>query len=143
MKQTNPQSSSSHDQAADSAVTALNSSAGGLSAAEVKSRLLSHDQNRLPEAPRRSAWMRFALQFQNILIYVLLGAGVVTALLGHWIDTGVIVAVVIVNEIIGGMQDGKAERAMDAIRQMLAPRASVLRGVARRADATSRCWLAR
>jgi magnesium-transporting ATPase (P-type) len=117
-----------HQQSPEAVLTALNASHHGLSQGEAGSRLQTHGRNRLPEAPRPSAWLRFALQFHNILIYVLLGAAVVTALLGHWIDTGVILAVVIVNAIIGMVQEGKAEQAMDAIRQMLAPRASVLRG---------------
>jgi magnesium-transporting ATPase (P-type) len=116
-----------HQQSPQAVLTALNAGHHGLSQDEAGSRLQTHGRNRLPEAPRPSAWKRFALQFHNILIYVLLGAGVVTALLGHWIDTSVILAVVIVNAIIGVVQEGKAERAMDAIRQMLAPRASVLR----------------
>jgi hypothetical protein len=75
----------------------------------------------------RSAAGFRGLQFHNILIYVLLGAAVVTALLDHWTDTAVILAVVVVNAIIGVIQEGKAEKAMEAIRRMLAPRAAVLR----------------
>ena len=71
--------------------------------------------------------MRLLLQFHHILIYVLIGSAVITALLRHWVDTGVILAVVIANAIIGFLQEGKAEKAMDAIRHMLAPRANVLR----------------
>jgi magnesium-transporting ATPase (P-type) len=58
---------------------------------------------------------------------VLIGAAVVTALLGHWVDTVVILAVVVVNAMIGLVQEGKAEKAMEAIRHMLAPSAAVLR----------------
>jgi magnesium-transporting ATPase (P-type) len=76
--------------------------------------------------------MRFLWQFHNILIYVLLGAAVITAFLAHWVDMCVILAVVIVNAVIGFLQEGKAEKAMDAIRQMLAPHASVLRDGERR-----------
>jgi magnesium-transporting ATPase (P-type) len=63
-------------------------------------------------------------QFDNILIYVLIGAAVITALLEHWVDTSVILAVVIINAIIGFIQEGKAEMAMDAIRN-LKPRCCV------------------
>ncbi len=65
--------------------------------------------------------------FNNVLIYVLLGAAVVTILLQHWVDTSVILSVVLANAVIGFVQEGKAEAAMDAIRNMLAPRASVQR----------------
>jgi magnesium-transporting ATPase (P-type) len=99
----------------------------GLAAAEVQARQQQHGPNRLPEGRRAGPWRRFLLQFHNVLIYVLLGAAVVTALLGHWIDTGVILAVVIVNALIGFLQEGKAEKAMDAIRSMLSLDAAVTR----------------
>ena len=86
-----------------------------------------HGPNRLPEARARGPLMRFLAQFHNVLIYVLLGAAVVTAGLQHWVDTGVILAVVLANAVIGFIQEGKAEAAMAAIRGMLAPRAAVLR----------------
>src|SRR5690606_32802645 len=84
--------------------------------------------NRLPTAVKRSVFLRFLSHFHNILIYVLIGSAVITAFLDHWVDTGVILAVVIVNAIIGYIQEGKAEKAMDAIRHMLAPHANVIRG---------------
>jgi magnesium-transporting ATPase (P-type) len=106
--------------------------AGGLTQAEVDARLQAHGPNRLPEPPQRSAWLRFLLHFHNILIYVLLGSAVVTAALGHVVDTLVILAVVLGNAVIGFVQEGKAEKAMAAIRRMLAPRAAVLRDGDRR-----------
>ncbi|URM26852.1 cation-transporting P-type ATPase [Pseudomonas frederiksbergensis] len=99
----------------------------GLETAEVQARLVHTGFNRLPEAARRPAWLRFLLQFHNILIYVLLGSAAITAMLQHLWDTVVILAVVVANAIIGYVQEGKAEKAMDAIRQMLAPHAAVLR----------------
>ena len=105
----------------------LDADAGGLGEAEAKRRLETYGPNRLPEPPRRHAFARFLLQFHNILIYVLLGAAVITALLHHVVDTLVILAVVLVNALIGFFQEGKAESAMEAIRQMLAPRAAVIR----------------
>ena len=60
-------------------------------------------------------------------MYVLIGGAAVTAILGHMVDTWVILAVVLVNAIMGFIQEGRAENAMAAIRQMLAPQASVLR----------------
>ncbi len=99
----------------------------GLGGAEAARRLEAHGQNRLPEAPGRNVVIRFLSHFNNILIYVLLGAAVITAALGHMVDTGVIVAVVVANAVIGFIQEGRAEQAMGAIRQMLAPHSSVLR----------------
>ncbi|KAF1722337.1 cation-transporting P-type ATPase [Pseudoxanthomonas wuyuanensis] len=116
-----------HDRPVEEVLQALKTAPAGLSQDEAGARLKSHGPNRLPEGRKRSVLVRFLLQFHNILIYVLLGAAIVTALLDHLIDTAVILAVVIVNAVIGFIQEGKAEKAMDAIRQMLAPRANVLR----------------
>ena len=79
-------------------------------------------------AKRRSALLRLLLQFHNVLLYVLLAASVVTASLGHWVDTGVILAVVVINAVIGFIQEGKAEQAMNAVRKMLSLQATVIRG---------------
>ncbi len=117
---------------ADMALAAVDGQAAGLSTAEAALRLDRYGPNRLPEPPRRSALLRFLAHFHNILIYVLLGTAVITAALGHLVDTGVILAVVIANAIIGFIQEGRAEQAMDAIRQMLAPKSSVLRDGERR-----------
>lgn len=108
-------------------LAALGSTPAGLTAAEAARRLAQHGPNRLPEAQGRGPVLRFLAQFHNVLIYVLIGAAMVTAILQHWIDTGVILAVVLANAVIGFIQEGKAEAAMAAIRQMLAPRAAVLR----------------
>jgi len=117
-----------HNISGDITLDKLKSSTSGLSQTEAKTRLFNCGLNRLPQTPRQSSLIRFFLHFHNILIYVLIGSAVITALLGHWIDTGVILAVVIVNAIIGFIQEGKAEHAMDAIRHMLILRANVIRG---------------
>lgn len=120
--------SDAHHQQADAVLLALSSSARGLTQAEALKRLSEHGLNRLTPPAKRGALMRFLLQFHNVLIYVLLAAAVVTALLAHWVDTAVIVGVVVINSIIGFIQEGKAEQAMEAIRRMLSPEATVLRG---------------
>lgn len=117
---------------------ALGAGETGLTGAEAAARLEKYGPNRLPEPARRHVAVRFLLHFNNVLIYVLLGSAVITALLGHFIDTGVILAVVLANAIIGFVQEGKAERAMEAIRHMLALQASVLRdGVRQQVDGTA------
>lgn len=127
--------SSWHDKPAPAVLDELNASAEGLTEAEAQARLQAHGRNSLPEPLKRSALVRFLLQFNNILIYVLLGSAAITAAMGHFIDTFVILTVVIANAIIGFIQEGKAEHAMDAIRHMLAPHASVMRdGKRRRVD---------
>ncbi|MFD3263477.1 cation-transporting P-type ATPase [Phenylobacterium ferrooxidans] len=110
----------------------LKATSTGLSQAEAEARLKIYGANRLPEAKKRSVFLRFLMQFHHILIYVLIGAAVITALLNHLVDTLVILAVVVANALIGFIQEGKAEKAMDAIRQMLAPHANVLRDGERR-----------
>jgi len=106
---------------------AQHATAAGLSADNAAARLARHGPNRLPEPPRTSALRRFSRQFRNVLIYVLLAASAVTALLREWADTSVILGVVLVNALIGFLQEGKAERALEAISGMLSPRATILR----------------
>jgi magnesium-transporting ATPase (P-type) len=116
-----------HAVSANDAISLQESRPSGLTEAEVHERLERNGLNRLPEPAKRGALIRFLLHFHNILIYVLLGSAAITAVLGHLADTLVILAVVIVNAAIGFVQEGKAEKAMDAIRRMLALKASVLR----------------
>lgn len=121
-----------HAAPVEATLAALDATLKGLSQDEAELRLRQFGANRLPEPPRRNPILRFLAHFHNVLIYVLLGAALITAGLGHFVDTGVIVAVVIANAIIGFIQEGRAEKAMEAIRQMLAPHTSVLRDARRR-----------
>ena len=116
-----------HSQSPAACFAALEASPNGLIGSEATRRLKEYGPNRLPEAVGRGPVLRFIAQFNNVLIYVLLAAAVVTGVLQHWIDTSVILAVVIANAAIGYIQEGKAEAAMAAIRDMLAPNAAVLR----------------
>jgi len=103
----------------------------GLSSNEARRRLARYGPNRLPPPRRRGPLARFLAQFHNLLIYVLLAAAVMTAALAHWVDTGVILGVVVINAIIGFIQEGKAESALEAIRHMLPVHALVLRDAQR------------
>ena len=105
----------------------LSADSNGLSAEEAKKRLEEYGPNKLPESKKKSVLMRFLLQFNNVLIYVLMVAAVITALLDHWIDTWVIVAVIFINAIIGFIQEGKAEKALEGIKKMLSLHATALR----------------
>ncbi len=116
-----------HALTVEAALAAFASPADGLSSPEAARRLAADGPNSLPAPARRGSLVRFLRQFHHVLIYVLLASAAVTALLDHWIDSGVILAVVIANAVIGFIQEGRAEQAMDAIRVMLAPRAAVLR----------------
>ncbi|WP_319638949.1 cation-transporting P-type ATPase [Rhodobacter sp. Har01] len=115
--------------------------------ARAAQRLARHRPNRLPEVRIRGPLRRCLSQFHNVPVHVLLGATVVTGALQHWLDTGVIRAVVLANAVIGFLQEGKAEAAMAAIRGMLAPRAAILRagwlwrrGRAPRSGGSAGCW---
>ena len=99
----------------------------GLSAGEARTRKDRIGPNRLPSAPKQSEILRFLRQFHNVLIYVLLAAAGLAASIGHYTDAAVILAVVVVNAIIGYLQEGRAERALEAIRAMIDPRSTVIR----------------
>jgi magnesium-transporting ATPase (P-type) len=116
-----------HALSVEEAMRRLGSGGGGLTPGEAARRLAEHGPNRLPAVKGRSALRRFLAQFENLLIYILMAAGLVTALLGHLVDSAVIAGVVIVNAVVGFIQEGRAEQALDAIRDMLTPHASVLR----------------
>ncbi|MFT3688408.1 cation-transporting P-type ATPase [Paenirhodobacter sp.] len=117
-----------HARPAEDVLAQAGSGPQGLSPDDAASRLRSHGPNALPEARRRPAFLRFLSQFNNALIYFMLAGAAAAAALGHMVDAGVILAVVIVNAVVGFLQEGKAEDALSAIRNMIAPRASVLRG---------------
>ncbi|MCW8935618.1 MAG: cation-transporting P-type ATPase [Gammaproteobacteria bacterium] len=105
----------------------MSSSMNGLTQQAAEDNLQKYGSNRLRPAKKKGPLARFLAQFHNVLIYVLLASGGVTALLGHWVDSGVILGVVILNAIIGFIQEGKAEKALDAIRNMLSQQAMVKR----------------
>jgi calcium-translocating P-type ATPase len=100
----------------------------GLDLSEASARLQKYGKNRLPEGRKRSAFARFFAQFNNVLVYVLLAAGFTKLMLSLWIDAGIIFAVVVLNALLGFVQEGKAEKALDSIRNMLSAEARTLRG---------------
>lgn len=118
---------SAHSQSSAQVLATLNSAEHGLTAAQAQHRAAQYGPNLLPQAAGPSLWYRFFKHFHDTLIYVLLFSAAVTALLGHWLDTAVILAVVIINAVIGFIQEGKAEQALAGIRQMLSVHANVCR----------------
>jgi len=121
-----------HSLPAAEVLRALEANDAGLAPDEAALRFRQYGPNRLPAARRDGLPVRFARQFNNVLIYVLLASAAITALLRHWVDCSVIVGVVVINAIIGVIQEGKAERALEAIRNMLSLTATVLRAGQRR-----------
>ena len=99
----------------------------GLDAADAAERLNTYGPNRLPQGKKKGPLMRFLAQFNNILIYVLLAAGFIKLMLSLWLDASIIFAVVILNALLGFLQEGRAEQALDSIRNMLSAQARVLR----------------
>ena len=116
-----------HSATTEQTFNRLNTDGNGLDQAEAGRRLAKFGLNKLPEGKRKHVFIRFLFHFHNVLIYVLVGAAVITASLGHIVDTLVILAVVVINAAIGFVQEGKSEKAMEAIRHMLALRALVIR----------------
>ncbi|OYY08981.1 MAG: carbonate dehydratase [Rhizobiales bacterium 35-68-8] len=109
------------------AVEAFRTTLDGLTGKEAARRLAAFGPNRLPPAARRSALVRFLMQFHNPLIYVLLASALLSGASGHPTDSLVILGVVLANALIGFIQEGRAERALDAINAMIDPHASAFR----------------
>ncbi len=105
----------------------LNTSEKGLSSEEVKKRLEKFGANKLAEEKEINKLKIFIHQFASPLIYILIIAGIITLALKEYIDAGVIFAVVILNSIIGYLQEYKAEQSVRALKKMLVPKAKVLR----------------
>jgi len=100
----------------------------GLTAEEAERRRALHGPNRLPVAASRGPLARLLAQFNSLLIWVLMASAELAALIGHPIDALVIVAVVLINAVIGFIQEGRAEQALAAIRDLIDPHASIVRG---------------
>ena len=116
-----------HGLQADEVLNTLRTKLDGLSAAEAADRLKSVGPNQLPAPPKEGLLTRFFKHFNDILIYILLFAGIAKAFLGHWVDAGVILAVAIINAVVSFVQEGKAEEALEGIRKMLSLRAHTRR----------------
>lgn len=117
-----------HARPIDDVYRQLDSGPSGLDPAEAADRLRRHGPNSLPAGKGVSPILRFLGQFNNALIYFLLASAVAAVAIGHVVDAGVILAVTIINAIVGFLQEGKAERALAAIAAMVSPHANVLRG---------------
>ncbi|MDO9601884.1 MAG: HAD-IC family P-type ATPase [Rhodocyclaceae bacterium] len=101
--------------------------AAGLTASDAAARLASHGPNQLAEKPPRPAWLKFLDQFKNFLVIVLLGAAVLAGAVGELKDAIVIAIVVLLNATLGFFQEHRAEAALAALKNMLAPIARVRR----------------
>ena len=117
-----------HAESADTVVTRLDARIDcGLSSAQAQERGAKYGPNRLPEAPTRSAWLVFFGQFKSILILILIGAALLSALIGNVKDAVVILAVVVINALVGFYQEYRAERSLAALKEMLPVKTHVRR----------------
>lgn len=117
-----------HALTSEEALKHLKSTRMGLGVDEVRQRLDTHGTNRIQQQKPRPWWRRLLAQFNNILMLILLVAAAASLGLGEWIDAGAILGVVIIIALIGFVQEGKAEQALESIRNMLSPKANVIRG---------------
>ena len=99
----------------------------GLGRMEAEARLRSFGPNALPSKRQKSALMRLLLQFRQPLVYILLAASAITAGLGEWVDSGVILGVVLVNALVGFLQEAKAVRALTALSATMTTEATLVR----------------
>lgn len=106
----------------------LETGENGLTAQEAESRLLKHGKNSLKEEKGPTLFMRFLMQFKDVMVLVLLAAAIISGILGELADSIIILSIVIINAVIGVFQENKAEQALEALKSMSRPYARVIRG---------------
>ena len=99
----------------------------GLGATEASQRLTQHGANELAEAPRAAFWQRLLGQFSNFIVIILIVAALLSAVLGDYVESGAILAIVVLNAVLGLIQEGRAEAALEALAKLAAPEAQVIR----------------
>ena len=122
-----PKGEAWHNRSAEEVVAHLGSSATGLSAAEAAQRLAANGPNELKEGRRISALQIFLGQFKSLIIWILIAAGIISGMLGEVVDTIAILAIVVLNAVIGFYQEFNAEQSIAALKKMTAPQAKVRR----------------
>jgi P-type Ca2+ transporter type 2C len=116
-----------HSLEAAEVLTKLSTADTGLSPDEARRRLNEHGPNELQAFARASAWHTLASQFKNVLVMILLGATLLSGVLGHALEATVIAIIVLFAVLLGFIQEHRAERALDALREMAAPLGHVIR----------------
>jgi Ca2+-transporting ATPase len=118
-----------HSLALDQLVAALGSNLdGGLSDDQAAQARAVHGRNELSQAPPIPAWQRFLSQFKELVIWILIVAAVISGVMGEVADSLAILAIVLLNGVIGFLQEERAERALTALQKLSAPLAKVVRG---------------
>jgi magnesium-transporting ATPase (P-type) len=120
-----------HNKATENCLTELDTTQQGLPISEVEHRLKKYGKNEIQVGHKKRIWERIINQFNNSLIYILWVAAIITLLLRHWLDASVIVGVVFLNALIGYLQEGKAEKSIEALTKKLSLKAVVMRDAKR------------
>jgi Ca2+-transporting ATPase len=116
-----------HQRTVDDAIGELNTSFNGISSEEAQKRLLQYGPNELGEKQRKTALMMFLDQFRDFMILVLVAAALISGFIGELSDTIAIIVIVVLNAVVGFIQEYRAEKAMAALKKMAAPSATVMR----------------
>lgn len=116
-----------YQKSADDVFAELSTQKEGLSASQAAEKLEKHGPNELKEEASRSFFAKLLDQFKDVLILILIGAAVVSAFVSEVADAVIIIAIVIVNALLGLYQEGKAEKALEALKKMASPEAKVIR----------------
>ena len=94
----------------------------GLTAAAAASRLEKHGPNALRQAKKRTIWQMYLAQFKDVMVLVLLAAALISGvLLGEWVDAGIILLVVLLNALLGVIQENRAEKSLEALKKLSSP----------------------
>ncbi len=109
------------------ALTAMNTKRSGLSKAEAEKRLLAYGKNKLKAGKKKTVFGIFMAQFANVMIWVLIAAAVISAVLKEPLDAIIIGVVILLNAVLGTIQEARAEQALAALTEMAAPTARVVR----------------
>ncbi|HXX82267.1 MAG TPA: HAD-IC family P-type ATPase, partial [Thermodesulfovibrionales bacterium] len=116
-----------HQKSIEDSLTELHSSSKGLSPEEALGRLGEYGPNELKEKQRKTPFMMFFGQFRDFMILVLIAAALISGFIGELSDTIAIVVIVVLNAVVGFVQEYRAEKAMAALKKMAAPSATVMR----------------
>ena len=116
-----------HTQSVDAILQHLETNLDGLSSGESEKRIQRYGLNQLADKKKKPAWLMFLLQFKDVMILILIGAAVVSGILGDLKDTIIILAIVVINAVVGFVQEYRAEKAMEALKNMAASFAKVKR----------------
>lgn len=101
---------------------------GGLQPAEIHRRLAAYGENRFVQAAPRAWWRGFAAQFNELVIWILIAAAVLSGFLGDWADTLAILAIVLLNALLGYFQEARAERSLESLKRLTSPMSRTIRG---------------